>query len=292
MESVNVYVCDSTPSHLPIEGVTVRVFDVTGATFQSQDVTNYLGLAGFTLPEATYTLRFYKFGVQVTQPQVIDVVAGLANGFTAYGTIFVHPIASDARLCRCSGYFRDITGAPQAWVDIMFLAGFSPILLEDSAVLSERRCIRTERDGYACVDLIRGANYLATVQGAEDVQRQIAVPDMPCANLPDVLFPVVDTISFAPAGPYTLAVAATQDITPTVTTSAGVPLTGVAACDVRWSSSDESICTVLVTAPTLLTLRGISAGTVTIVAERMNQSIVRVPNTSITFLSSVTVTVA
>lgn len=291
MQSVDVYVYDTTSLHNPVAGVTVRVFDETGATFQTQQVTDALGHAGFTLAEDTYSLRFYKFGVQVPQPQLIDVTLVGPNAFNAYGVVFVHPISTDARLCRCSGYFRDVTGAPQAWVDMMFIGAFNPILLEDSAVLSERRSIRSGKDGYACIDLIRGACYRATIQGFEDVQRNIAVPDLPSCNLPDLLFPVVDSTSFDPAGPFNLSVGGSLTLEPTVVSSSGVPLGGTATCDVRWVSSDESVFTVAVVNSTELLLYGVGAGSAELRAERLDVSIVRIPNTAITGVpQTVTVT--
>jgi hypothetical protein len=282
MTSVDVYVLDSTALHQPIEGVSVRVFDAAGAVFQTQDTTDSDGHVGFTLPEATYSLRFYKFGVQVPQPQLAVVEAGALNTFNAYGVVFVHPISADARLCRASGYFRDISGAAHAWVDVMFLGAFDPIILEDAAVVSERRCIRSGRDGYACIDLIRGANYRATIQGFEDVQRTISVPDLPSCNLPDLLFPVVESISFTPNAPYTVTIGTPLVLVPTVVDSAGVPLRGIASGDVKWSSSDEAILSVSNLSDTELELRGVSPGTATLIAERWNTSIIRVPNTPIT----------
>lgn len=281
MQSVDVYVLDSTPLHEPVEGVMVRVFDAAGAIFQTQQTTDALGHTGFTLPEATYSLRFYKFGVQVPQPQIIEVSASLLNTFNAYGVVFVHPVSMDARLCRCSGYFRDVTGAPQAWVDMMFMGAFDPILLEGSAVLSERRTIRSGKDGYACIDLIRCAEYTATVQGTEDTQRKIKVPDLPSCNLPDLLFPVVDSVSFDPPGPYNLSVGQSLTVKPTVVDTAGVPLGGVDACDVLWSSSDGAVFSVTPSTSTELVLFGVGAGTAELLAARRNVSIVRIPNTAI-----------
>ena len=126
-ESVDVYVLDNSPTHDPIEGMLVRVFDATGTTLYFQDTTDTDGHVGFTLWTQEYTLRFYKFGAQVSQPQVIDVLEGGSNSFNAYATVFEPPIANDPRLCRCSGYFRDITGAAHPWVDIHLIGQFDPI---------------------------------------------------------------------------------------------------------------------------------------------------------------------
>jgi len=284
-QSTDVYVLDSTPANNPVEGVLVRVFDETNVNFITEAATNADGLAGFTLFTATYNLRFYKFGVQVPQPQVAVVqepVAGqpLLNAFNAYATIFEHPISNDVRLCRASGFFRDVTGAPQPNLDIHIIAQFAPILLEGSAVLSERRVLRTDKDGFACVDLIRCAKYSAMVQGHEDTLREVEVPDSPSVNLPDLLFPLVESVSFDVAGPYDLLVGETIELTPIVVASNGVPLIGVGAGDVQWGSSDESVLSVATTATTV-TLTGKAAGTAELQASRLNTSIIHIPETTI-----------
>jgi hypothetical protein len=279
-ESVDVYVKDDTGLAAPVEGMLVRVYDSTNTTFYTQDTTDADGHVGFTLWAQSYNLRFYKSGTQTPQPQAMVVVDAGVNSFDVSSTVFVHPLAVDPRLCRCSGHFRDITGAPRAYLDMQFIAAFAPILLEGDAVLSERRSIRTDTAGYACIDLIRGACYLVTVEGLEDEQRQVSVPDSGSANLPDLLFPVVEEVSFDVDGPHSLAVGATLELTPVVTTSAGVVLEGTARADVLWSSSDDSVLSVAPESETL-TLRGIAAGSANLVATRRNQSIIRIPSSDI-----------
>ncbi len=284
-QSVDMHVMDSTPAQNPVEGMLVRVFDETNVNFLTQDTTDSDGHVGFTLFTATYNLRFFKFGAQVSQPQVAVVqepVAGepLINAFNVTATVFVHPIANDARLCRASGFFRDVTGAPEPNVDIHIIAQFDPVILEGSAVLSERRILRTDKDGFACVDLIRCARYSAMVQGHEETPRLIEVPDAPSVNLPDLLFPVVDVVSFDVDGPYSLSVGEVLEVTPTVVGSNGVPLVGPASGDVQWSSSDDSVLGVAQTATTV-TLTGKAAGSAELRATRINTTIVRIPDTAI-----------
>lgn len=284
-QSVDVHVMDTTALQGPVEGMLVRVFDEANVNFITQDTTDVDGRVGFTLFTATYNLRFFKFGAQVPQPQVAVVqepAAGepLLNAFNVFAEVFVHPIANDARLCRASGFFRDVTGAPEPNVDIHIIAQFDPIILEGSAVLSERRVLRTDKNGFACVDLIRCARYSAMVQGHEDVLRLIEVPDSPSVNLPDLLFPVVEAVTFDIPGPYNLAVGEKLELTPTVVGSNGVPIPGTASGDVQWSSSDSSVLGVA-TATTIIVLTGMVAGTAELIAERRNTSIIRIPETPI-----------
>lgn len=280
-EAVDVYVVENTPSKPPVAGVMVRVYDSTNRQFFTQDVTDENGRVGFTLWSQGYSLRFFKNGVQVKQPQVIEVIAPnpggvLVNAFEVKAVVFHHPIATDARLCRASGFFRDITGAPDKFVDLFFQPKFDPILLEDAAVLSERIHTRSDEEGFACIDLIRFARYSVTVQGYEGKERTIEVPDQPSVNLPDILFPVVELISFTPEI-SSMLVGESVTITPVVLGSNDVPLIGTATGDVVWSSSDDTILSVAVSSETI-TLTGRGVGTAQLLASRLDNSIIRIPN--------------
>jgi hypothetical protein len=284
-QSVDVVVSDNTPLNNPVAGVLVRVFDETNTNFQTEATTDADGKAGFTLFTQKWNLRFFKFGAQVPQPQEIEVLepsAGdpLVQTFDVTATVFEHPIANDPRLCRVSGFFRDVTGAPHPYLDLHVIGQFEPILLEGAGVLNERRQFRTDEDGFACFDLIRCANYEVTIQGHEDQLRSISVPDAPSANLPDLLFPVVEEVSFDISGPHSISVGDTLTLVPTVVSSDGVELVGTANADVRWSSSDGNVFSVAI-GSTELVLTGVGAGSAELQAERANQTIIRIPSTAI-----------
>lgn len=284
-QSVDVFVLDNTALKKPVEGVLVRVFDEDNKNFQTEYTTDANGKVGFTLWTQMYNLRFYKFGVQVPQPQVMEVLepepgAVQLQQFEALATVFVHPIANDPRLCRASGFFRDVTGAPHKYLDIHIIGQFEPILLEGAGVLNERRQIRTDEDGFACIDLIRCAQYMATIQGHEDQLRNINVPDAPSVNLPDLLLPVVQEVAFDISGPHSLSIGGTLTLVPTVVSSDQVLLPGTANDDVTWSSSDRSVFSVTAGA-TELTLMGVGTGSANLLATRKNQTIIRIPSTEI-----------
>lgn len=280
---VDVYVKDSLPVQNPVAGVVVRVFDINGATVYTQATTDADGHAGFLLPDSqTYQVRFYKLHCQFTNPQYIAVVPlPGTNVFDVQAQVFEPPAAVDPRLCRASGFFRDVTGAPATDVDVQIIAKFNPLLLEGSAVVTERVNVRTDKDGYLEVDLIRNGQYNVTVSGMEDVVRMISVPDAPSCNLPDLIFPVVGEVSFDPEGPYALTLGGDDvPITPTIITTAGSVLEGTALGDVIWASSDPTIFVVLPTA-TQLMLRPQGAGTAQLLVTRQDQTIVRIPDTPI-----------
>jgi 5-hydroxyisourate hydrolase-like protein (transthyretin family) len=283
-QQVDVFVLNKTTG-APFPGVMVRVYDEEGKVFYSDAQTDADGKAGFLLWTRTYTLRFYKFQVRFSQPQIIEVLEGeggtpVQNAFNAYAETVDSDPSPDPLLCRASGYFRDITGAPHRYLDIIFIGQFAPILLDGSGVLSERRMIRTDKSGRACVDLIRCAMYSATVQGYEDQVRKIYVPDAPSVSLPELLFPMAASVSFDLPSPWTLSVGSTQALVPSILTSTGIPLSGVANADVMYETEDPSIATVQVLDGTTLQLTPISSGSTKLLVKRRDTSVINIPFTS------------
>lgn len=280
-QQVDVHILNKATGE-PVPGVMVRVYDETGKVFYSDSMTDADGKAGFLLWTRTYTLRFYKFQVRFTQPQVIEVLEGeggtpVQNAFNAYAETVDREPSPDPLLCRASGFFRDITGAPHRFLDIIFIGEFAPILLDGSGVLSERRMIRTDKNGWACVDLIRCARYSATVEGYEDQVRKINVPDAPSVSLPELLFPTAASVSFDLPSPWTLSVGSTQALVPSVLTSTGVPLDGAANADVLYETEDPSIATVQLLDATTLQLTPVSAGSTKLLVKRRDTSIINIP---------------
>jgi len=280
-EPVDFFVTDKTPMALPVSGVLVKIYNAAGSVFFTQATTDTNGQASFLLETQSYSARFFKQHVSFAQPQLFDVLAAPdENKFDTKAEVLVMPVATDPRLCRASGFFRNLNGAPKQWLDIHFNAHFAPILLEGDAIFTERVEIRTDADGYACIDLIRCAQYDAIIENLEDTARVVSVPDASSVNLPDLLLPVVGSVMFDPPGPYALTIGTDLVVTPTVMTSDGRPLEGVAPYDVQWSTSDPLVAMVLPTATTLV-LRGLAAGTTELKATRANQTIIRIPNTPI-----------
>lgn len=281
-EPVDLLITDDTPAKLPVAGVVVRVYDEAGTVFYAQGETSETGLVSFLLPAPqNFQVRFYKFATSFKQPLLLEVLeAPETNAFDVRAHVFSPPEAVDLRLCRCSGFFRGPNGLPAPNVDIHFITKFKPLLLEGSGLLTERLRKKTDQNGYIEVDLVRFGQYEVTIEGLEDCQRCIHVPDAPSTNLPDLLFPVVSRVLLEPAGPYSLGIGDEIVVTPTVYSSDGRQLEGAAIEDVLWNSEDASIALVMAL-PKTITLRGVAPGTTSIVATRRDSSIVRIPDTPI-----------
>jgi hypothetical protein len=317
VETVRVAVVDQDDE--PVVGVLVRVFDETGTTFITQDSTVLVGgnaIVDFTLdgdtPPISYTIRLSKTGVAFDgtegddnkSPQLIDIYSppteapNDSNDFLVVAQTFTMPVATDPRLCRCSGYFKDASGRALPGLDIQLINQFKPALVDGYAVMGAKLDLRTDDDGYVEVDLYRTGIYHAMVEsmqaaessdtGAIVMDRDVTVPDRSSANLIDLLFPVVKSIVWDPAT-VAVGVGNTVDVVPTATASDYRVLAGAAIEDVLYEIADTTIANV---APTVdkLTITGIKAGTTTLVATRKDQTIVTVPVVDITG-SPLTVTV-
>ncbi len=285
IELVNIIVNTDFPIGTPVAGVVVRIFDSTGTYFQTQAITDADGIASVSLvAPLTYQTRFFKTRFSIKQPQLINVleapVAPDTNDFTAVGHVYVPPEAVHPRLCRCSGFFKNLDNSPAREHIIHVIAIFDPILFEGDAMLTENLIQRSDDRGYVQFDLVRNGQYQVTVEGFEDTQRIITIPDLPSVNLPDLLFAVVERVEFNPPGPWTLAVGERLLLTPTVWTSDGRVLPGIAPDDVLWTTGSSSTALVCY-AGTQLELRGGMEGVTELRAARTDNSVIRVPNPTI-----------
>lgn len=277
-QNVDVYIKDTGAGSDPIPGVLVRVYSPDSTIFYTQAVTDVYGVASFLLDPATYQVRFYKQHVGFKNPLMVVVGPAGGNIFDTTADLIAPPTPTDVRLCTAYGYFRAPDGSPATNVDVHFIPKFKPVLLDGDAVLTPQVMARTDGRGYMQINLIRCGQYDVTVQGIDDTQRLVSVPDTPNVSLPNLLFPVVDRITFSPPGPYALAVGQELQVTPTIIASDG---NEVDAYNVIWSSSDSSILAVLL-AGGVLTLRGLTHGTASVQAVRADQSIIRIPDAGIT----------
>lgn len=290
-EPVDVYVKDTSSLRLPVAGAVVRVFSQDGALSFSQATTDADGKASFLLPAPnTFQLRFFKQHVGFSNPLYLSVLeAPEVNVFDVPAELISPPTVPDTRLCVAYGFFRTPTGAAAPHVDLHFIPKFKPLLLDGDAVLVERAIVRTDARGYVQVPLIRFGQYDVTAQGTEDYRRIINVPDAANVNLPDLLFPVVGSILFSVDPIPSIPEGTEIYVTPTVYGTDGSVLDGGAMSDVNWSSSDTTVLSVQL-AGGVLTLRGIAPGAASLRAVRVDQTIVRIPDTPIVGVP-VTVTV-
>lgn len=308
VETVRIYTDDENGD--PLEGVLVRFFD-SGDLFVTQQFSALVGLEAYAEVSLDgddpvpidYTIRMSKTGVAFDgslgddskTPQSISVYSppGAApptsNGFTVRGQTFTRPAATDPRLCRASGFFRDVSGRPLANLDLHFVGlcqndqqpPMTPMIVDGDAVLQGGPLVtRTDSNGYLEVDLYRTGTYGVFMQGFETDLRSVKVPDAPSVNLIYLLFPVVTSVVFSP-DPLNISVDDVVDVDVTVLATDGQEL-DIADEDLLFTSSDTSVVTVEVLNSKLRVV-GVGAGTAEITATRADTSVVSIPDEPVTY---------
>ena len=141
--------------------------------------------------------------LQAASIQLIEVVAVIdPQYFDVLMDTSALPPAQDDLLCRCSGHFVDSSGQPAGHVTIRFSEKSLPSLLyydaqnRDVGVIPSTVSVRTDAAGYASIDLIRDRTYSVALEGFTNVEWDVVVPDLSASPLPDVLFPVVDSVQY------------------------------------------------------------------------------------------------
>lgn len=307
-EVVKIYTLNEAGD--PLAGVLVRVYDSTGTTLVTQQVSALVSgaaVADFLLegddPAISYTIRLFKTGVAFDgslgnmskSPQLISVLSPpdveTPNSFDVKGETFTRPVATNPRLCRCSGFFLDVAGNPIPNLRIVFNNEFFPSVVDGNAVMSSEIQGVTDLDGYLEVDLYRNGIYSAWLPGIEAEEgaegttavmfsRTVHIPDQNSANLPDLLFPVVASVDLGVAS-VSVGVLQTVQLSPVVVASDGRTLTGAASDDVLYAVDDPTVASVSAGA-TQVTVLGLSPGTTTLRVTRKDLSVVKIPAADIT----------
>lgn len=304
-ETVKIY-CYDQNSDL-VDGVLIRVFDITGATFITSDFTGNVipGAVEFTLnggDPIEYTIRMSKIGMcfngdlgdESKTPQKIGIYSPPTNSptgtndFEVYGSIYELPVASDSRVCRCTGRFLDMGGKPIVGMGLYLKGKNYPLIAEGNLISGPVNIKTTDKQGRISVDLFRNGKYSARLTGFEDLYRDIYVPDMPAFNLIHLLFTVVKSVTFTP-GSLSLTVDQEQEIDVEIIASDTRILESPALGDVEYIMGDTDIATFASTSTGLI-IRGRKAGTTTLTVARKNKAVTFSPPSDIEY-TPLTITV-
>lgn len=299
LETVRVYAIDENDTALA--GVLVRVY-TSGDIYVTQNYTALVGGAAyceFTLdgsnPPTVYHIRLSKnavafdgsLGDSSSTPQSISVYSppteapSGTNWFEVQGQTFTRPTATDPNMCRCSGFFKTISGSVYANLDIKIHSTQSPLIVDGDLHAGSKIWGRTGADGYFEVDLIRGGEYRVFLESLETEWREITVPDAPSVNFVSLIFPTVASISYDPSS-VSVAAGEYEDVTVTITDTAGNTLPFIDD-DVILTVEDDAVALGSVV-DGLLRITGVEAGTTEVTAVRADTSIVVKPEPVFTTL--------
>jgi len=275
LQAVDFYIKSSGTTPTPLAGVVGKVFSLDGLTVYTSGTSDTDGRIALLLEEGSYQVRFFRQHASFSA-LTFSVQPG-PNTFDVTGDIFTAPTVNDPRLCVANGFFRAANGGKAPNIDVHFIAKFRPLLLDGDAVLTERVVCRTDANGYMQTNLIRNGQYDVLIEGLSDITRTIYVPDAPNVNLPDLLFPVIHSVTFDVPGPYSLLAGSSLFLTPTIRVSDGRILPGIGYDDVAWSSSDTRVVCLAIS-PNRIELRAQAPGTAIVTLTPFDKSIVRYPD--------------
>jgi hypothetical protein len=201
VSTLNVYVMSDDVVSVPIAGVVVSMVDPANHySLMARVSSDANGLAGFDVPAGNYELRLFKREVIFGNPLRVSVVGGSA--VTATGTLTTLPVATDPRLCRCTGRFLGLSGYPLGGVTVVFTQKAEPEkamprVMDSQLVIQSDIVMRTNAEGYLTLDLMRRGEYLASFSG-EDETWGLVVPDRASANLIDLIYPQPVSLTWDP----------------------------------------------------------------------------------------------
>jgi hypothetical protein len=200
---VDIFVTSDDLTAVALEGVQVSLFTLNPLTLRAQGLTDSDGRAGFVVPGGLYELRLYKLGVVFGAQRGVLVEEPLltTNTFDVTGTLLTLPLATDPRLCRCTGRFVTLDNRPISGMSISIMqkgeAGFQvPKIVDGNMVSAQKLVTKTNQNGLATIDLFRGGQYYVTFSGEEDTVWNVKVPDRPSANLIELIHPTPVSLSW------------------------------------------------------------------------------------------------
>ncbi len=291
-EEVQVYVEDTGGNG--VENVYVGLHDSSSKALLQTDTTDSDGLASFSavdpaLNSGVYEIRIVpSFPGTLTDGKVQNITVldtpppETPNEFVVEVTKESLPTATNPRLCRCSGYFVDAAGQPAPDITVFFTEHCVPKLEYQSesnftakAVVPSRLTARTDSDGYMVIDLYRDAIYEVHAEGFINISRDVKIPDLSAANMPDILFPVVGTVKWYES---LVQLVPTEAPTKTVSLAGGADTltievilrsgTIIDSGEVTLASDDTAVVTVSKSDDTV-TLTPVTTGSATITVTRM-----------------------
>lgn len=284
---------------VPVEGVTVRIFDAAD-TFLTEALTNAAGEVSYVLegdpdPGRTYIIRLRPLDGQTvvggpTQLiQVHEPLVGPATNIFDFTTSEDElPASTNPNMCLMTGTLVDQALRPMAKTNLRFIpllcdpdakvSGFpfpsDPAIVQQQMLLREA-VFETASDGSVQVLLPRKAIYDVHIHGFElpgiPTIAQVQIPDSTSARLEDVLFPYVATLTW---GTDTLGVALedTEELTLAVTGSNDQVIAAQEALEalLEFSVDDDSIALVKLNADGNLLVTGLAVGVTTLSVARIS----------------------
>lgn len=226
MTAVTFVMVDDALSPQPITGALIRIYSEDGTTFITELTTGVDGRATTDLPEdETYWVRFFKVGYAFDSRATIDADAALLNSFDVVGRdLTTYPTSTDPNRCRVTGYLLNAAGIPSRNITLYFMLTGRPRVVGGRAMLPSKVYTTSNNEGFIDIELVRNGVYDAWAAGSDDEVYRIVVPDYGSADITELLFPELGTLTLSEDA-LTLAVgeSATIEIEALLTTRVPLP---------------------------------------------------------------------
>ncbi len=256
-QNVNVYV--KAPTGAPWEGVVVRVLDPVTYRTLTDAVTDVNGLAPLVLfGSQSYELRFYRDGLRTPRPALL-VLEETGVEVTYRLEPIPEPYLPEPDKCLVRAQFRKVDGTPYTKAPVVFDMETTGAIYNKDLALFQTLETRTDEYGRVDVPLYRGACMRVRLAHLDEETYSFKVPDKSVANLFDLVFAYITSISYYPSPPTALAVGEVVNIGFIPVRSDDLPVTNDQDY-VAFSSEDSTVLEVSA-AGGVLTLRGVSPGT-------------------------------
>ncbi len=196
---VTLSLVSDDPSPVAIPGATVQIYLANSLTIVTTGTTDSDGEAAFSLPDASYDVRFYLLGMSILpkQPQRIVVDHSLGNVFTVTGHLSVLAESTNPALCRITGTMLGPDGSPVAEAKISFVPTSEIIVIGQRPLIPQMSIhFYSDENGLFDFTLLRGVNYKGYITLVDQIDLQcpleldIRVPSMAGLDLGDLLFPL------------------------------------------------------------------------------------------------------
>lgn len=191
---VNIYIKNDDILNSPVSGVVVAIYD-TGAIFVTQQTTDLLGLATVSLPAGNYRVYAYKLGFSISQPQLLIVPVATSIDYSLVGHVRTLPESLDPKTIRVSGYITDSSSRPKKNQSIQFFHEYT-LVVDKTTVSNVPVTYMSDEKGYFQFDLLRKQKYRHDYLLEQELCN-IETPDLPAIELPNLIFPIPQLLTFS-----------------------------------------------------------------------------------------------
>lgn len=190
MTTITISVFDNLNPTSPVQDVTVRIYNQSGDTFETQLITDSAGQITYDIPDGTYWVRFYKRGYFFESKTLIVVDAAETNVWDVTANDLTElPPSRAAGICRVSGFVIDAQGAPSHLPILTFALPQDVRVMGGSVIGTEKVVTQPNSDGYVEVELIQDVVYNVTMASISDEVLKVKVPKTQACSITSLLYP-------------------------------------------------------------------------------------------------------